>query len=82
MDIDEIMENIDRGILNGKAKALANSMLTDGVRFCGDLPLRKRSSEYMKQFSENNLPSDLHNRKAGYEDGFADCLRELGLIGD
>ena len=80
MDIDKIMENIDNGILNGKAKALANSMLNDGVRLCGELPLRKKATEYMKQFSIDNLESDLTSRKLGYEDGYEACLIELGLI--
>lgn len=80
MDIDEIIKNIDNGVLNEKAKALAKSMLTDGVILVGDLPLRKKSKEYMKQFSDKNLPRDLHNRRFGFEDGYEACLKELGLL--
>ena len=80
MDIDEIIRNIDNGVFNGKAKALAKSMLTDGVILVGNLPLREKSKEYMKQFSDKNLPSDIHNRRAGFEDGYEACLKDLGLL--
>ena len=54
----------------------------DGVRLAGDLPLRKKSKEYMRQFSGNNPPGQLLCRKLGYEDGYAACLRDNGLIKD
>ena len=52
------------------------------VMLCGDLPLRKKSKEYMKQFSIDNLCGELLSRRLGYEDGYAACLRDNGLIKD